>query len=115
MQAGGFGRVICMSPPIGAGGMAGRTAYNISKMGMTMVAMGVAQENAGENITGHSLWPATVIESYASINFELGDPSMWRKATIIADATVALCCEEGDFTGQMLIDDEYVTSLLYVT
>ena len=101
-----------MSPPIGAGGMAGRTAYNISKMGMTMVAMGVAQENAGENITGHSLWPATVIESYASINFELGDPSMWRKATIIADATVALCCEEGDFTGQMLIDDEYVTSPL---
>ena len=55
--------------------------------------------------------PATVIESYASINFELGDPSMWRKATIIADATVAICCEEGgDFTGQMLIDDEYLKS-----
>jgi len=111
MQEKGFGRVICMSPPIGAGGMAGRTAYNISKMGMTMVAMGVAQENEGQNITGHSLWPATVIESYASINFELGDPSMWRKATIIADATVAICCEEGgDFTGQMLIDDEYLKS-----
>ena len=35
---------------------------------------------------------------------------MWRKATIIADATVGLCCEEGDFTGQMLIDDEYLQS-----
>ena len=35
---------------------------------------------------------------------------MWRKATIIADATVAICCEGGDFTGHMLIDDEYLLS-----
>ena len=53
--------------------MAGHTAYNISKMGMTMVAMGVAEENLGDNITGNSLWPATVIESLASINFKLGE------------------------------------------
>jgi hypothetical protein len=36
---------------------------------------------------------------------------MWRKATIIADATVALCSETDDqFTGQMLIDDTYLKS-----
>lgn len=110
MQENGFGRVVNMSPPIGATGFAGRTAYNISKMGMSMVALGVAEEYAGENITGNTLWPATIIESLASINFKLGETDMWRKATIIADATVAICCEDGEFTGHMLIDDEYLMS-----
>jgi len=44
MKKNGFGRVITMSPPIVRKGYAGMTAYNISKMGMTMVAMGVAEE-----------------------------------------------------------------------
>eukprot|EP00416_Gambierdiscus_australes_P026197 CAMPEP_0171061558 /NCGR_PEP_ID=MMETSP0766_2-20121228/4514_1 /TAXON_ID=439317 /ORGANISM="Gambierdiscus australes, Strain CAWD 149" /LENGTH=312 /DNA_ID=CAMNT_0011517257 /DNA_START=143 /DNA_END=1081 /DNA_ORIENTATION=+ len=105
-----FGRVVSMSPPIRPEMEAykGFTAYNISKYGMTMVAMGVAAEGRGHNITGVSLWPATVIESQASINFELGERSMWRKATILADAAVALVCEGADFSGQQLIDDEYL-------
>ena len=53
------------------------TAYNIAKYGMTMTALGVAAEYAGENITGNTLWPATVIESLASINFELGERKTW--------------------------------------
>eukprot|EP00927_Polykrikos_kofoidii_P063641 TRINITY_DN584_c0_g1_i1.p1 TRINITY_DN584_c0_g1~~TRINITY_DN584_c0_g1_i1.p1 ORF type:complete len:311 (+),score=44.99 TRINITY_DN584_c0_g1_i1:84-1016(+) len=107
-----FGRVITMSPPINPHMEAykGFTAYNISKFGMTMVAMGVAAEGAGHNVTGFSLWPATVIESQASINFELGDRSMWRKSTILADAAVALVCEDANFTGEQLIDDEYLRS-----
>jgi len=105
-----FGRVISMSPPIRREMQAfkGFTAYNISKFGMTMVAMGAAAEGQDYNITGFSLWPATVIESQASINFELGERSGWRKATILADATVALVCEDEAFTGKQLIDDEYL-------
>lgn len=53
------------------------TAYNIAKYGMTMTALGVAAEYAEENITGNTLWPATVIESLASINFELGERKTW--------------------------------------
>mmetsp|Transcript_119933 Transcript_119933/g.373508 ORF Transcript_119933/g.373508 Transcript_119933/m.373508 type:complete len:318 (-) Transcript_119933:79-1032(-) len=107
-----FGRVITMSPPIRPEMQAykGFTAYNISKFGMTMVAMGAAAEGQDHNITGFSLWPATVIESQASINFELGERSQWRKATILADATVALVCEDEDYTGKQLIDDEYLIS-----
>merc|ERR1712166_671520 len=90
--------------------MGGHTAYNISKMGMTMVALGVAQEYEGRNITGNALWPATVIESLASINFKMGERSMWRKASIIADATVAIVSEDASFTGNALIDDEYLRS-----
>lgn len=62
------------------------------------------------NITGNSLWPATIVESYASINFKLGDPSMWRKASILSDATVAICSEGESCNGKMLIDDEYLLS-----
>lgn len=110
MRKNGFGRVISMSPPIRPEYQAykGFTAYNISKFGMTMVAMGCAAEGTNHGITGYSLWPATVIESQASINFEMGDKDMWRKACIIADATVALVCEDASFTGHQLIDDEYL-------
>ena len=104
-----WGHVITMSPPITTGGMAGHTAYNISKMGMTMVALGVAQENRDKNIAGNSLWPATIVESLASINFEMGDRSLWRKATVLSDCVVALCCTEPrDFSGHMLYDDDYL-------
>merc|ERR1719263_232962 len=89
----------------------GVTAYNISKLGMSMVALGVAAEYSHEyNITGNCLWPATVIESQASINFSLGERRTWRKATIIADATVAICCDPKKVTGQTLIDDDYLLS-----
>ena len=110
MKKNGFGRVVNMSPPITANPAAysGRTAYNISKFGMTMSALGVASEYSGEGITANTLWPATIIESLASINFKLGDKSQWRKASIIADATLGIVAEGGDFTGNMLIDDEYL-------
>jgi NAD(P)-dependent dehydrogenase (short-subunit alcohol dehydrogenase family) len=108
MQKNKFGRVITMSPPITVRGFKGRTAYNISKFGMTMVAMGVAEEYKGKNITGNSLWPATVVESQAAKNFKLGQTDMWRKATILADAVLGIVCEDGSYTGNMLIDDEYL-------
>ena len=79
----------------------------------TVCALGVAGEYGPDSpedpgITANSLWPATVVESQASINFELGDTSTWRKATVLADATVAICGEGDEFTGNMLIDDEYL-------
>lgn len=105
-----FGRVISMSPPIQTHfkRFAGFTAYNISKMGMTMVAMGAAAEYEGKGITGHSLWPATVIESYASINFQLGEKRDWRKAEILSDCVLGLVSAPDTVTGLQLLDDEYL-------
>lgn len=40
MKEQNFGRVVTMSPPINLNAMAGHTAYNISKFGMTLVALG---------------------------------------------------------------------------
>eukprot|EP00467_Chlorarachnion_reptans_P002595 CAMPEP_0114505666 /NCGR_PEP_ID=MMETSP0109-20121206/10981_1 /TAXON_ID=29199 /ORGANISM="Chlorarachnion reptans, Strain CCCM449" /LENGTH=305 /DNA_ID=CAMNT_0001684133 /DNA_START=140 /DNA_END=1057 /DNA_ORIENTATION=- len=113
MQEQGFGRIICMSPPIAPIGFNGRTAYNVSKFGMTMVALGVSEEYKGENITAHSLWPATIIESLASINFKLGERAMWRKPEILADCVVGLIGEGQDFSGKMLIDELYLRSRGY--
>ena len=112
MQVNSFGRVINMSPPIRLDleVMAGHTAYNISKYGMTMVALGVAGEFQGQGITGNSVWPATVVESQASINFQLGERKDWRKATILADCVMSIVSEPDTFTGNMLIDDTYLRS-----
>merc|ERR1719247_1041807 len=110
MEKNGYGRVISMSPPIETHYQAfkGFTAYNISKFGMTMVSMGAASEYEGKGITGHSLWPATVIESQAAENFELGDKSIWRKASILSDCVLGLVSSDDSYTGQQLIDDEYL-------
>eukprot|EP01059_Diplonema_ambulator_P033611 TRINITY_DN7125_c0_g1_i1.p1 TRINITY_DN7125_c0_g1~~TRINITY_DN7125_c0_g1_i1.p1 ORF type:complete len:318 (+),score=98.16 TRINITY_DN7125_c0_g1_i1:37-954(+) len=104
-----YGRVITMSPPIETDykRFKGFTAYNMSKFGMTMVAMGAAAEGEADGITGNSLWPATVIESQASKNFKLGETKMWRKASILSDAVLAIISDPS-CNGQQLIDDEYL-------
>jgi NAD(P)-dependent dehydrogenase (short-subunit alcohol dehydrogenase family) len=110
MKKNGWGRVICMSPPIRLNGFAGRTAYNISKFGMTMVALGVAAEYQGTGITGNTVWPATIVESLASKNFKLGDEGTWRKPSILADSVLSIISEPDTFTGNSLIDDIYLRS-----
>lgn len=108
MRKNGWGRVISMSPPIDiTKGLKNKVAYCISKVGMSIVALGVAAEYPGV-ITGNTLWPATIIESYASKNFKMGDRRLWRKSNIIADAAASIICQDSNFSGNMLIDDTYL-------
>ena len=106
MIAAGYGHIINMSPPVDLSMLKGRIGYSISKFGMTMIAHGLAQELGGTGVACNALWPATMIESFATINFNLGVPSMWRKASIIADATLSIILEDSKtFTGHALIDE----------
>ncbi|WP_437534132.1 SDR family oxidoreductase [Sorangium sp. So ce726] len=89
-----YGHIIMMSPPVDAEACAHHGAYAVSKFGMTMIADAIAGEYAEHNITANALWPATAIESFATINFGLGGPELWRKADILADATLALLSRE---------------------
>jgi NAD(P)-dependent dehydrogenase (short-subunit alcohol dehydrogenase family) len=110
MRAGGRGgRVISMGPPLPKSykEYETKTAYYMSKCGMSMVALGAAAEGEKYGVTGNALWPATIVESLASENFELGSRDNWRKADILADCVVELCCD-AQTTGQTLIDDEYL-------
>jgi len=106
-----YGHIVMMSPAVDANAVAGHGAYSVSKFGMTMIAQSIAEECAEHNVTGHALWPATAVESYATINFGLGGPEIWRKADILADATVALLSREPkDRKGQAWIDEDLLRS-----
>lgn len=103
-----WGHIVNMSPPIDLSVLPGKVGYMISKFGMTMLAMGLAEEMREHHIAVNALWPVTLIESYATINFGMGEPSMWRKADILADATFAIISREPpSLTGQALMD-EYI-------
>lgn len=103
------GHIINMSPPLDLGIVPGRIGYAISKLGMTLLTIGLADEVRGDNIAVNSLWPVTIIESQASINWGLGTPAMWRKADILADCVVKLVAKEpGAVTGQALLDEDFL-------
>jgi len=103
----GWGHIIMMSPPIVPAQVPHKTAYFISKYGMTLVAHGLAGEVADRGVACNALWPATMVESQATINFGLGDRSVWRKAEILADAALAVCSfAPAELTGNALIDEE---------
>lgn len=106
------GHIVNMSPPIDMNMLPGRIGYSISKFGMTLIAHGIGKELAGTGVACNALWPATMVESFATINFNLGGPSLWRKATIIADATLEIVCTDPNkLTGHALIDEDYLRSI----
>jgi len=68
MVSGGFGRVINMSPPITAavGAYVNKTAYNISKMGMTMVALGGTCTPGSRRIRATPRCPMLMLHTFPS-------------------------------------------------
>ncbi len=67
-----WGHILNMSPPFDMAMVPGRIAYAISKLGMTLLTHGLAEEVRPHNVAVNSLWPVTIIESQASINWGLG-------------------------------------------
>jgi citronellol/citronellal dehydrogenase len=105
----GYGHIVMMSPPVVVSGAVGKIAYAISKFGMTLIAHGLAEEVRYKNVAANALWPATMIESYATINWGLGGPAVWRKPEILADATMKILEKEPrSFTGHALIDEDFL-------
>ncbi len=106
-----WGHLINLSPPLDLALVPGRIAYAISKLGMTLLTHGLAEEARPHNIAVNSLWPVTIIESQASINWGLGKPEMWRKPDILADCVVRIVQKEpGELTGQVLLDEDFLRS-----
>jgi citronellol/citronellal dehydrogenase len=104
-----WGHIINMSPPLDLSMVPGRIAYAISKLGMTLLTHGLAEEAKAHNVAVNSLWPVTIIESQASINHQLGTPAMWRKPDILVDCVLRLVAKEpGEMTGQALLDEDFL-------
>src|SRR5207244_6132679 len=98
-----WGQVINLSPPIDARIVPGKIAYCISKFGMTLLTFGLAEAARPHNVAVNSLWPVTVIESQASINWGLGDRETWRKPDILVDCVRRIVHKEPDqLTGRAL-------------
>jgi citronellol/citronellal dehydrogenase len=68
-----WGHVLNICPPLSVTPSPGKVAYMISKLGMARVAIGLAAEHLKDNIAGNTLWPRTIIESQASINWKTQD------------------------------------------
>jgi citronellol/citronellal dehydrogenase len=105
----GFGHIVMCSPPIGAEPNPGYVAYMTTKMGMTRLAIGIAAEHERDNVACNSLWPVTLIESLATINYGVGDRSMWRSPEILADALAEIVSSDPrQLSGRQLLDEPFL-------
>src|ERR687892_378313 len=82
--------------------LAGNSAYTLSKMGMTMLTLGLAADEADAGIAANCLWPRTIIGTAAVQNLLGGDAAMARSRTpaIVADAAYEIVkTPPGELTG----------------
>ena len=103
--------VLTLSPPLSTDPrwLNGHSAYTLSKMGMTMITLGVAADEAGAGIGANCLWPRTIIATAAVQNLLGGDEAMARARTpdIVADAAYEILKRDPrECTGNVFIDDE---------
>ena len=111
-----WGHVLNMCPRLSNDPSPGRVAYMISKLGMARLAIGLAAEHRDDNIAANALWPRTIIESQASINWKMSDRSQWRTPEILCDASLAIFAQEPrTSTGHQWIDEDVLTQLAGVT
>ena len=104
-----WGHIINCSPPISTEASPGHVAYMTTKMGMTRLAIGIAAEHKNDGIACNALWPVTIIESLASINWGLGDRSQWRSPEILCDAMMEIVkTEPPSLTGQQILDEPFL-------
>jgi len=105
--------VLVISPPLDLKPhwFAGHVAYSISKYGMSLVVLGLAEEFKPNGIAVNALWPRTTIATAAIRNILGGEEvmRMSRRPEIVADAAyLALRQPSKTFTGQFLIDDTFL-------
>jgi citronellol/citronellal dehydrogenase len=103
--------VLTLSPPLSPDPrwLAGHSAYTLSKMGMTMITLGLAADEAEAGIGANCLWPRTIIATAAVQNLLGGDEAMRRARTpeVVADAAHAILVRDPrSCTGNAFIDDE---------
>jgi citronellol/citronellal dehydrogenase len=111
-----WGHILNMCPKLSLGPSPGKVAYMISKLSMARLAIGLAEEHRADNVACNTLWPRTIIESQASINWSMANRSQWRTPEIVCDASLAIFAQEpATFTGQQCIDEEVLDKLAAVT
>jgi citronellol/citronellal dehydrogenase len=102
--------ILNLSPPLSmqAKWFAGHVAYTMSKYGMSMCTLGMAEELKGDGIAVNSLWPLTTIATAAvEFNFPEAILRASRDASIMADAAHAILTRSSrSYTGNFCIDED---------
>jgi citronellol/citronellal dehydrogenase len=111
LRESGHAHVLTLSPPLSTDPrwLRGHAAYTVSKMGMTMLTLGVAEDEREHGVAANCLWPRTLIATAAVQNLLGGDEAMAMSRTpeIVADAArVILEQDPRTATGTAYIDDE---------
>lgn len=109
--------ILNLSPPLNMSPhwFAKHTAYTIAKYGMSMCALGMAEEFKDAGIAVNCLWPRTGI-STAAIEYIGGKEALTacRTPAIMADAAeVILTRPSTEVTGRFFIDDEVMIAAGY--
>jgi citronellol/citronellal dehydrogenase len=111
LRKGSNPHVLTLSPPLTMDPkwFSQHLAYTMSKYGMSMVTLGMAERYREDGIAFNSLWPRTLIAT-AAVEFIVGgEEAMKRSRTpaIMADAAYAILTRDSrEFTGNFAIDDE---------
>lgn len=85
------------------------TAYMMAKFGMTLCALGIAEEMRDAGIASNTLWPRTMVATAAVQNLLGGDEAMKRsrKPEVYSDAAYAVLTKPSrEFTGNMLLCED---------
>ncbi len=104
--------ILTMSPPINLSPkwFKNHVAYTITKYGMSMCTLGMAEEFKSDNIAVNSLWPRTTIGTAAIKN--LFPPALYAASRVpeIVSLAAELILQEDSktFTGKFLIDEDYL-------
>ena len=102
--------ILTLSPPIRMEPKWLRpTPYMMAKYGMTLCALGIAEEMREHGIASNTLWPRTPIATAAVQNLLGGDETMKRsrKPEVYADAAYAVLSRPArEFTGNTLLCED---------
>src|SRR6478736_549375 len=96
--------ILTLSPPVRLESTWLRpTPYMMAKFGMTLCALGIAEEMQGAGIASNTLWPRTMVATAAVQNLLGGDEAMGRarKPEVYSDAAYAIFTRPArEYTGQ---------------
>jgi len=111
LQKAGNPHILNLSPPLDMSPhwFANHLAYTMSKYGMSMCVLGMAEEFRDQGIAVNALWPRTVIATAAVQNLLGGDAMVQKSRTpeIVADAAFYILRRNSrNATGNFFIDDE---------
>jgi citronellol/citronellal dehydrogenase len=103
--------ILNISPPLNleARWFAPHVAYTISKYGMSLCVLGMAEELRADGIAVNALWPRTVIATAAVENLLGGEPVLAGSRTpeIMADAAHAILSKPSrELSGRFLVDED---------